>query len=535
MAWTTPTVVGSGSTSGSTQSSTAATGSVSFVSGKSYICTLVSCDPEFTAHTHDDPTGGITWTLVRSLVPGGSSGDSRISVYVGTCTSGATSAVSTTVRNGGSPLSVHWRMQVEEWDPFTVRNSEVDAGAWTDASASITLPAFADADSAGWSGWMGLVTDSQITHDSGWTELAENTFNDWSEAAQGRLETQYRLDTTDNVATASVTACWYLLGAAMELVHADVGPVPELVTLTPADNATDVSVDTDLVLEFDIDVVAGDGDVRVYELVAPSAPTIELRTTDTTGTGDTTSFAVGWSVPGTTYQEGDKIYVLLSKDDDDAWTAMPPTDWNVVFNTNSGTATRVAMIWRRFAAGATTNSVTVGGDNESYAARIWLVRGAHRTTDPYAPTSATGTSTGANPPSATIPWGAEPTHVFAVCGGDGNGSASAYPSSSSNTGTHHSGHTTTGSRSWLAYCEFSNVTAGSLDPSAFTNTNEEWVAQTVCIRPHDPSVLVETIDITDTGQVTFAADTVTIELTDPLDPETPYFVLVDAGAIIADE
>lgn len=218
MAWTTPTVVGSGSTSGNTQSSTAQTSaSVSFVNGKSYICSIASCDPDFTAHTHGTPTGGITWTEAENLVPGGSSGDSRFSVWVGTCTGNTSAVVQSTLST-----SALWRIQVEEWDAFTVRNSDVDAGSWMDASAAITLPAFADAESAGWSGWMGLVTDSAVTPDTSWTELAENTFNDWSGGAQGRLETQYRLDTTDNTAAASVTSCWYLLGAAMELVHAAV-------------------------------------------------------------------------------------------------------------------------------------------------------------------------------------------------------------------------------------------------------------------------------------------------------------------------
>lgn len=228
MAWTTPTVVGSGGTSGNTQSSTLQTSaSCSFVNGKSYLCWVASCDPDFTAHTHNTPTGGLTWSPVRSVIPGGSSGDSRMSLYVAHCTGDTSAVVQAT-----TSTSVLGRIRVEQWDAFEIRNHDADASSWMDASGSITLPALASADSAMVSGWMGLVTDAAITHRTNWTELSEQTFNDWSEAAQGRLETQYRLDTTDNVATATVSSCWFMPGIAVELIHAE--EEEEDVTITGA-------------------------------------------------------------------------------------------------------------------------------------------------------------------------------------------------------------------------------------------------------------------------------------------------------------
>jgi hypothetical protein len=317
-----------------------------------------------------------------------------------------------------------------------------------------------------------------------------------------------------------------------------VADTPLVETLDPADNATDVPVDTDLVVTWDENIQVGTGDVEIYSYVPPStAPTVQQRDTDNTGTGDTGTFTINWTIPGGgTYLEGDIVFIAISKDDDDPFTSFPPTDWNEAFNQATSTTARVGGIWRRFAAGASTASVNVTGDSESYAGRIWVIRGADTQTNPFCPTPATGTSTGANPPTATFPWGTEPTLVLAIAGGDGNGSASAYPSGYSNTGTHNSGHTTTGSRSWLAYAELASDTSGSEDPSAFTNTSEEWVAATVAFRGAATRTLEETIDITDGGQVSIASDTLTITPTPgTLVAETQYYVLWDAGIIEADD
>lgn len=314
-------------------------------------------------------------------------------------------------------------------------------------------------------------------------------------------------------------------------------PTPVLQSLTPAHEATGVSIDTDLSIEFDIPVSAGSGNINLYQLVAPSIPTVELRATDATGTegefGDTPTFEVNWTIPGGSYEEGDIIGIALSKDGDGAFTSFPPTDWSDSYDAAGGTACRGAFIWRRFSNGQTIDSVTVTGDAESYAARIWLIRGAHRTNDPATNTPATSSThnTAANPPGVSIPWAPQPSLVLAIVSGDGNGSASSYPAGYTNTGTHHSGSDITSFRSWLAYAELSGVTDLTVNPSSFVNTSEQWVAGTVVFGPDEASELVEAIDVTDTGQVTFDDDTVTVEPSEPLDYETEYYVLVDDGAI----
>ena len=314
-------------------------------------------------------------------------------------------------------------------------------------------------------------------------------------------------------------------------------PTPVLQSLTPANEAVGVSIDTDLSIEFDIPVSVGTGDINLYQLLAPSTPTVELRATDVTGTegefGDTPTFEVNWTIPGGSYEEGDIIGIALSKDGDGAFTSFPPADWSESYDAAGGTACRGAFIWRRFANGQTIDTVTVTGDAESYAARIWLIRGAHRTNDPATNTPATSAThnTAANPPGVSIPWAPQPSLVLAIVAGDGNGSASSYPAGYTNTGTHHSGSDVTSFRSWLAYAELSDVTTLTVNPGSFVNTSEQWVAGTVVFGPHQASELVEAIDVTDTGQVTFDDDTVTAEPSEPLDYETEYYVLVDDGAI----
>jgi hypothetical protein len=55
----------------------------------------------------------------------------------------------------------------------------------------------------------------------------------------------------------------------------------------------------------------------------------------------------------------------------------------------------------------------------------------------------------------------------------------------------------------------------------------------ISIYETDGDVLVEAIDVTDTGLVTVSGDTVTVTPTAPLDAGTEYYVLVDATAIVA--
>jgi hypothetical protein len=307
---------------------------------------------------------------------------------------------------------------------------------------------------------------------------------------------------------------------------------PTIASLSPADNATGVAVAANLAITYSENIATGSGDLEIWEKIAPSsAPSVVDRTTDNSGTGNVTSFQIDWTVPGGSYSVPTIVFIAISKDDDDAFTSFPPTDWNVAFNNASSTATRVAGIWRRFTSGSTA-SVTVTGDSESYAARVWIITGAHASTDPFTPTPATGASTSPDPPSATFPWGTEPTLVLAICGGDENITPSGFPGGSyTQTGSVRSGHTTTTNNSWLGWAELASDTSGSEDPPAFTISTEQWVAATVAFRPADPSTLVESIAA---ASASIAGATATVNPT-TFDGLTDYFVLVDAGFAVADD
>jgi hypothetical protein len=212
---------------------------------------------------------------------------------------------------------------------------------------------------------------------------------------------------------------------------------PSLSSLAPADGATGVSVSTTLALTFGENVIAGSGNAKVYEVTAPpaSAPTVQVRATDTTGTADTTTFTIDWTAPGGGFLDNDIIFIAVAKDDDDAITTLLPTsDWKQAFNQISGTATRVAGIWRRVPAGFAGANIALVGDSESWAARIWIIRGADPFSDPEVSVPATATSAAANPANLAFASGTDPYLVLAIAGGDGNGSASAYPSGYANTG-----------------------------------------------------------------------------------------------------
>jgi hypothetical protein len=312
---------------------------------------------------------------------------------------------------------------------------------------------------------------------------------------------------------------------------------PLLSSLSPVNGATGVSVSTNLAATFGENVIAGTGNAKIYETVAPvSAPTVASRFTDTTGTADATTFTIDWTAPGGGFLLNDIIFIAVAKDDDDAITTiLPSSDWKLLWNTNTGTAARVAGIFRRVPAGFSGTSIALVGDSESWAARGYVIQGADPLTDPVVSTPATGVSTAANPANVAFPWGTDPTLVIAICGGDGNASASAYPSGYANTGTHTSGHTTTGSRSWLAYAELASDTSGSEDPGAFTNTSEDWVAVTVAFRGAPTDTLVETIAITDGSKVSFSGPTVTIDPAATLTGSKLHTVLVDSGAILASD
>lgn len=314
---------------------------------------------------------------------------------------------------------------------------------------------------------------------------------------------------------------------------------PLVSALDPADNATGVPVSTDLVATFDQSIQVGTGNIRVVEDVPPGgAATVLNRNTDAQQT-NATSFTIdcpqrsGPSAP----QAGDLSIILVTKDDNEAPTSnWPPTGYSVLFSSATGTTHWIGGLYRICDGSTDPSTVTITESSENWISRGWLIdsHGVTGLSSFGLGTVATGTSAAANPPSVTCPDGTQPHLILYYVGFDGNSSASAHPGGYSNTGTDTTTDATTGNRCGQAYGELASTTAGSDDPGTLTNTNEDWKAITIAIPPEWTRTTVETIDVTDTGQVDITGDTLTIEPTPgTLEGMTQYHIEWDAGIVEA--
>lgn len=218
-------------------------------------------------------------------------------------------------------------------------------------------------------------------------------------------------------------------------------------------------------------------------------PQIVSEFTEVTPGTTPTSFVINFVTPAGGFQENDLIIIVVAKDDDAAFTSYPPTDWNSLDNQANSTIFRTAVIWRRLPSGFSDTSVTVTGDAEDYAAHGWVVRDAHTTTAPESAV-ATGSSAAADPPSLNpTNWDTENTLWLVGVGFDGNSSVSAFSSGLLSTGQDVSENATAGQRIAVAWGALWSSNA-SEDPGTFTNTNEQWIAYTIAVRP-EPAAVVE--------------------------------------------
>lgn len=304
-------------------------------------------------------------------------------------------------------------------------------------------------------------------------------------------------------------------------------------SLSPTDNATGVSIAPSLALNFNNNVKVGTGNVEIWKPTAKStAPTVPTsgRANSATSTA-ATSISVSLAVPSGGFLENDVIVIGVSKDDDDAFTTMPPTDYRPGANAASGTAMRAAMFWRRVPSGFAGTTVSVQGDSEAYKARAWTLRGVDPYTDPLFGLPATGSSTSSDPPSVdATAWGSEPKFFAYYVGLDGASSSfSAHPSGHTDTGSVSAG-AGTGNDIAHAYGELASTTNTSFNAGALTNTNAAWCANAFGVRAADQHTQIQVISIA-SGSVGFASDVCTITPS-ALDLNTDYYVKIANTAIL---
>jgi hypothetical protein len=159
-----------------------------------------------------------------------------------------------------------------------------------------------------------------------------------------------------------------------------------------------------------------------------------------------------------------------------------PAGWTTIRHEAGSSESLLA--WYRFADGS--EGATADFDTSSLqqsAHRCARFTGMHTSAAPEVASAEATASTTPNPPSLTPTWGAADTLWLAVTvWSDGVITASAFPSSYTNTGQNGSG--TAGSEGVSIGWGFRAVNAASEDPGTFTITSSaNWVAFTIAIRP----------------------------------------------------
>lgn len=210
-----------------------------------------------------------------------------------------------------------------------------------------------------------------------------------------------------------------------------------------------------------------------------TAPAIAERSSGGTSTTDTDTHPV--TLPSTT-NPGDLIVVVFSADQNptvDVNTSVSGNNWRKLGQASQGSDVTGAIFWK-IAEGSDALTVTTSNNQQSTHICFRITGVMINATD-FSGTSATGSSTNANPPSHTPPNGTQNYLVIATHSSDAQVVASAAPSGYGNLTT----QTATGSNG--ASTSVADRTAASIsseDPGVFTTANEQWVAWTLMIGPY---------------------------------------------------
>lgn len=176
---------------------------------------------------------------------------------------------------------------------------------------------------------------------------------------------------------------------------------------------------------------------------------------------------------------GDLLLVVFGVDGAPAVTF--PGGWTKV-GLGAGTSTNL-FFGHKIADGGEGASISVTTDaSERSAHQSYRINHWHGVTVPvFGALEANGTDTAADPPSVNpSTWGTENTLWIITVVSDADTTFSADPANYTNPLENDSGSTTAGVKVRTLRRE---LAAASEDPDAFTNTNREWHARTIGIRP----------------------------------------------------
>lgn len=205
-----------------------------------------------------------------------------------------------------------------------------------------------------------------------------------------------------------------------------------------------------------------------------------VQDTDTSN-GTQGSNSTNWTLTYPTNIASGNLLLLFIGRDGAAATPTLPAGWNILINSSDGNCALIVAY--KFATGSESGTFSYQpGASEQGSWRIVRITGAHASEVPDIGTAATGNDSNPNPPSCTAGWGAEDNLWFACYGADnGATDATAYPTDFTNGFSDASGGGPGGA---LGTCRREYNSTDTLDPSTFTiDTSEQWVAQTIVVRP----------------------------------------------------
>jgi hypothetical protein len=183
-----------------------------------------------------------------------------------------------------------------------------------------------------------------------------------------------------------------------------------------------------------------------------------------------------------TVDANDLLIIIFGNDG--AASVTTPANWNLIASNPNGTACRLSTYYKIAVGnedGTTVDVVTAA--TEKAAAQVYRITAAswHGTTPPETAAAVTGATANPDPPATTPSWGSADTMWLAVYGADDDDDASAYPTNYTNGTYTQSDNSTTAASIGTARRE---LAAASDNPGTFTiAASEEWVSQTIAIRP----------------------------------------------------
>ncbi len=184
----------------------------------------------------------------------------------------------------------------------------------------------------------------------------------------------------------------------------------------------------------------------------------------------------------TTVNAGDILILAMATDGSSEPPIVPHVDWTELDQDSAGAQAWVGYLIADGTEGGTSWIFTLGSD-ETAVYQLARLSNWHGTTPPEVTSAyATGTSTAADPPSSDPSWGAEDENLFIPTMSIDGGTISDAPSGYG-TLFELDSSTLGGSGSCSVGMALLGINAASEDPGAFTNSNHDWGAQTIVVRP----------------------------------------------------